>query len=89
MADYFVVIDTVCGRQEGEILQSYLRAQEIDCEISQEAVGGVIGMTIDGMGAVQVLVPSRQRKRALEAVRVYRSEAEPPAKGKRKNAKKP
>ncbi len=84
MADHFVVIDTVCGRQEGEILQSYLRAQNIDCEISQEAIGGVIGMTIDTMGAVQVLVPSRQRKQALEAIRCYRSGEEPAPKKKTK-----
>jgi hypothetical protein len=78
MADYFVVVDTVCGRQEGEILQSYLRAQGIDCQVSQEAVGTVIGITIDGMGATQILVPSRQREEALEAIRRFRKEEPPP-----------
>jgi hypothetical protein len=73
MADHFEVVDTVSGRQEAEILQSFLRAQEITCEISQEAAGYVIGMTIDGMGAVQILVPSREREKALEALQRYRS----------------
>ncbi|MGB7539199.1 MAG: hypothetical protein WBM17_11735 [Anaerolineales bacterium] len=77
MADHFEVVDTVFGRQEAEILQSYLRAQEIACEISQEAAGYVIGMTVDGMGAVQILVPSRQQKKAQEALRQYRSEQAP------------
>ncbi len=77
MAEHFEVVDTVCGRQEAEILQSYLRAQEITCEISQEAAGYVFGMTIDGMGAVQILVPSTQRKKALDAIRRYRSEQAP------------
>jgi hypothetical protein len=73
MAEHFEVVDTTFGRQEAEILQSYLRAQDIICEISQEAAGYVIGMTIDGMGAVQILVPSSQREKALEAIQCYRS----------------
>jgi hypothetical protein len=77
MSDHFEVVDTVAGRQEAEILQSYLRAQEITCEISQEAAGYVFGMTIDGMGAVQILVPSAQRKKALDAIRCYRNEQAP------------
>ena len=71
-ADRFVVVDSVFGRQEAEILQSYLRAQEIPCEISQEAAGWVIGLTVDGMGKVQILVPSRMQDQALEAIRRYR-----------------
>jgi hypothetical protein len=77
MADHFEVIDTVSGRQEAEILQSFLRAQDISCEISQEAAGYVIGMTIDGMGAVQILVPSKEREKALDALRRYRSDDTP------------
>jgi hypothetical protein len=77
MADHFEVIDTVSGRQEAEILQSFLRAQDISCEISQEAAGYVIGMTIDGMGAVQILVPSKEREKALDALRRYRSDNMP------------
>jgi hypothetical protein len=77
MEDHFEVVDTVFGRQEAEILQSFLRAQDITCEISQEAAGYVFGMTIDGMGAVQILVPSGQRKKALDAILCYRSEQAP------------
>jgi hypothetical protein len=73
MADRFAVVETVYGRQEAEILQSYLRAQEIDCEISQEGAGAAIGMTFNGLGEVQILVPSKQRKQALEAIAQYRS----------------
>ncbi len=73
MADRFAVVETVYGRQEAEILQSYLRAQDIDCEISQEGAGVALGITVDGLGAVQILVPSRQREKALEAIAQYRS----------------
>jgi hypothetical protein len=74
MSEHFEVVDTVFGRQEAEILQSYLRAQDIVCEVSQEAAGFVLGMTIDGMGAVQILVPASQRENALEAIRCFRTE---------------
>jgi PhzF family phenazine biosynthesis protein len=76
VADRYEVVDTVFGRQEAEVLQSYLRAQDIDCELSQEGAGPAIGITVDGLGEVQVLVPSRQRDRALEAIARYRN-AEP------------
>ncbi|MBN2085523.1 MAG: hypothetical protein JW748_09905 [Anaerolineales bacterium] len=72
MADHFEVVDTVFGRQEAEIIRSFLRAQDISCEISQEAAGYVIGMTVDGMGAVQILVPSGQREKAMDALQHYR-----------------
>jgi hypothetical protein len=73
MADHYEVVDAVFGRQEAEILQSYLRAQGLDCEISQEAAGSVIGITIDGMGKALILVPSRQKQKALDAIEQYRS----------------
>jgi hypothetical protein len=77
MAEHFEVVETVSGRQEGEILRSYLRAQGIDCEISQEGAGYAIGLTVDGLGAVQILVPAKQRAQALEVLRLYRSGRKP------------
>jgi hypothetical protein len=73
MADHFEVVDTVFGRQQAEILLSYLRAQGIDCELSQEGAGAAIGITVDGLGEVQILAPSRQREQALEAIARYRN----------------
>ncbi len=89
MADHFEVVETVCGRQEGEILKSFLRAQGIDCEISQEGAGYAIGLTVDGLGAVQILVPSRQAKQAREALERYRgAQPEKPAPPKKKIPRK-
>jgi hypothetical protein len=73
MNDRFVVVETVFGRQEAEILRSYLQAQEIECALSQEAAGSVIGLTVDGMGKVEILVPSQSREKALEAIARYRN----------------
>jgi hypothetical protein len=73
LADHYEVIDSVFGRQEAEALQSYLRAQDIECELSQEGAGPAIGITVDGLGEVKILVPSRQRDQALEAIARYRN----------------
>lgn len=73
MADRFEVVYSMFGRQEAEALQSYLRAQGIECSLSQEGAGPAIGITVDGLGEVQLLVPSRQRQQALEAIDRYRN----------------
>ncbi|OGO08491.1 MAG: hypothetical protein A3K46_01145 [Chloroflexi bacterium RBG_13_60_9] len=89
MADHFEVVETVCGRQEAEILQSFLRAQDIDCEISQEGAGIAMGLTVDGMGEAQILVPSRQREQALEAIERYkRAQPEKPARPEKSESQK-
>ncbi|MBN1440975.1 MAG: DUF2007 domain-containing protein [Anaerolineales bacterium] len=79
MADQFVIVDSAFGRQEAEIVQSYLRARGIPCEVSQEAAGYVIGITVDGLGEAQILVPARYREEALEALREYRGRSAPEA----------
>jgi hypothetical protein len=71
MVDRFVVVDVVMGRLEAEFLQNYLRGQGIQCEIVQEAVGLVDGLTIGPMGEVELLVPSAQGKKAREVLRAY------------------
>ncbi len=71
MVDRFVVIDTVSGRTEAEILRSFLHARGIQCEISQEAVGWVYGLTAGPFANVDILVPSRQGKAAREALKEY------------------
>jgi hypothetical protein len=72
MAEQIAVVGTVFGRQEAEILQSYLRARGINCELSQEGAGVALGITVDGLGQVELLVPSAQREQALEAIAEYR-----------------
>ena len=71
MVDRFVVVDVVSGRTEAELLRSYLRGQGIQCEIAQEALGSVYGLTVGSMGEVELLVPSSQGKKAREVLRSY------------------
>lgn len=71
MVDRFVVIDTLYGRTEAELIRSFLRARGVQCEISQEALGSIYGITVGPLGSAQVLVPSHQAKQAREALRDY------------------
>jgi hypothetical protein len=72
MGDQFIVLDTVSGRMEAEWLRSYLQAQRIPCEISQEAIGWVDGITVSPLGQVRILVPARHSKQARAALKDYR-----------------
>jgi hypothetical protein len=71
MPDKYVVVDTVSGRGIAEILRSFLQSQGIQCELSQEALGSVYGLTVGSLGSVDLLVPSYQGKRARELIREY------------------
>ncbi len=72
MGDQFIVLDTVLGRMEAEWLRSYLQAQGIPCEISQEAIGWVEGISVSPLGDAKILVPARHSKQARAALKNYR-----------------
>ncbi len=72
MIDRYIVIDVVSGRTEAEFLRSYLRARGVHCELSQEALGHVYGLETGALGQVELLVPSRQGKKAREALQEYK-----------------
>jgi hypothetical protein len=71
MSDEFIVVETVSGRGMAEVLRSFLQAQGVQCELSQEALGIVYGMTVGALGSVDLLVPSRQGKQARELLKDY------------------
>ncbi len=71
MSDEFIVVDTVSGRVLAEMLRSFLQAQGVQCELSQEALGTVYGITVGALGSVDLLVPSRQGKQARELLKDY------------------
>ena len=58
-----VVID---GMMEAEIIKSKLDNFEIPCMLKFEAVGRLLGITSDGLGKVQVMVPPDYLERAKE-----------------------
>jgi hypothetical protein len=62
----------VSGRPEAELIESLLEAEGIDVELIQEAVGHIIyPVTIDGLGLVQLFVPTDKLQEAREWLKVY------------------
>lgn len=70
-----VELITVEGMMEAEIIKSQLDSFEIPNMLKFEAVGRVMGITMNGLGKVQVMVPPEYLERARE---ILDAEAEPP-----------
>jgi hypothetical protein len=73
MADDWIVLDEVPGMMQAELLRGLLEAQEIPTVLSQEGAGRAMGLTIGTLGAVQILVPSKDQERAREVLEAYYS----------------
>ena len=71
MDEELVVIDTVAGRIEAELLQSYLHVQGIECMLSQEAAGWVYGIGVGEMARVEILVLASQQREARQLIDEY------------------
>lgn len=56
----------VDGLMEAEIIKSKLENFEIPCMLKFEAVGRLLGITSDGLGKVQVMVPPDYLEKAKE-----------------------
>ena len=61
------------GRMQADLWKSYLEAEGIEVELFQEAVGHLYGITIDGLGRVQLFVPKEQASQARELLAAYNS----------------
>ena len=73
MGNRYVVIHTVSGRQEAEILKSYLEANGVKCEFSQEAAGNVYGFSLGRLGKAELLVPEEQAEEARELIAAFQT----------------
>lgn len=60
----WVTVHTSNGVTEAEILRNMLESFGIPARVEAEAVGKVLGMTVDGLGRAALLVPAN---RAAEA----------------------
>jgi hypothetical protein len=56
----------VDGMMEAEIIKSKLETFEIPCMLKFEAVGRLLGITSDGLGKVQVMIPPGYLEKAKE-----------------------
>jgi len=62
----YVPVTTAQGQMETDQIQSFLESNGIPTQTKGEAFGKVYGLVVDGLGAVDVLVPREQAAAALE-----------------------
>jgi len=62
----YVPVTTAQGQLETGQIQSFLESNGIPSEVRGEAFRNVYGMVVDGLGAVDVLVPKEQAATALD-----------------------
>ena len=66
------LLTEVFGRLEAELLESMLKAHEIDVELFQESIGHfAYPTTIDGLARVQIFIPKNKMIEANELLEDY------------------
>ena len=70
------ILTEVQGRPEAEFIKSYLEAQGVEVEMFQESVGQTMGLTINGLGTVQLFVPKEQAADARQFLNEYNNAKE-------------
>jgi len=58
------------GMMEAEIIKSKLESADIPSLLKFEAVGRLLGITMDGLGKVKILVRSEDLKRACDLISI-------------------
>jgi len=56
------------GMINAKIISGRLETEGIPVQLQYEAVGVLYGLTVDGLGAVKILVPEEYIDRALEVI---------------------
>jgi hypothetical protein len=64
------------GMINAKIISGRLETKGIPVKLQYEAVGVLYGLTVDGLGAVKVLVPEEYIDRALEVINDRYDEAD-------------
>ena len=62
----WVTVHRTNGVTEAEILKNMLESFGIPARVSAEAIGKVLGMTVDGMGVAALLVPENRAREAQD-----------------------
>jgi hypothetical protein len=66
--DRLVTVYKAAGQPEAEIVRGRLEIEGILALLKYESIGSVYGLTVDGLGQVEVQVPARFAGRAREIV---------------------
>jgi len=65
----YTVISITQGLLRAEVVRTYLRSHGIPAVLRYESAGRALGITVDGLGEVQVLVPARWERQARRLLR--------------------
>ncbi len=65
----WVVVIAVSGMIRADIIRGRLETENIPVKLRFESAGKIYGLTVDGLGEVEVLVPAEYREQALEILR--------------------
>lgn len=76
MENYLKELIAIEGMIEAEIIKSKLESFSIPCMLKFEAIGRVLGITTNGLGKVQVMVPSEYYEKAKEIIKIEEQEKE-------------
>jgi len=68
-----VTVYVAVGQPEAHIIKARLEAEGIPVLLSYESAGLVFGLTVDGLGEVQVMVPSSLAEEAKKILGVDKS----------------
>jgi hypothetical protein len=71
-----VTVYRACGQPEAEIVRGRLEIEGIQALLKYESIGSVYGLTVDGLGQVEVQVPARFVSRAREIIESTDNEIE-------------
>jgi hypothetical protein len=66
--DKLVTVYKACGQPEAEIVRGRLEIEGILALLKYESIGSVYGLTVDGLGQVEVQVPAKYAGRAREII---------------------
>jgi hypothetical protein len=68
----YVLLDTVSGKLEAEIIHGMLRAYGIEAMMSHEAAASIYGLGVGPTADVDLLVPENQLEDATQLLDDYR-----------------
>jgi len=76
--DELVVVYVSQGPLRAQVAKSKLNSYGIPCTLRYEAIGRLLGLTVDGLGEVEVLVRARDLELAHEILDESRAAPEEP-----------
>lgn len=63
-----VVVHVAQGELQASVIKSHLECEGIPAVLQYESAGRVFGLTVDGLGAIKILVPEELAERAKEII---------------------